>query len=346
MKREQAGTFRPLSRVGVDVAMLGNVGRSSGTRAGRISRLVRLWGVGLAVLATGCGNSTPELPAAGGAPGPLDAAAQGGQGAGGAGTTTAQEGVFAVPQEELSTMKDAIKVTGTITVQGYANGLLQIDATKPVASAEPVQGIPPVTVARYKSPGPYELFLPPGLKEVTLNLILDIKGNGPDSEDPKLTYTQNPLKLEGAKLTGIDFVLDKTTIEAAAASAPNPEVANPPPQAEGQPAPAGGADAAVAPSGAASAPAGGASTMGSAAPAAAPAAPAATAPSAAAPSAAAPSSTAPAKKADALSTLAPKSAPATAPAAAPAPGQAPGAAGKKVTDVLDESLDSAPKVAK
>lgn len=111
---------------------------------------------------------------------------------------------FAVPQEELVRSPDAIKVSGTITIKDFAEGLLQIDVTPPTTGS-----VQPITVARFKSSGPFELYLPPTATEVNLTAILDLKGNGPDAEDPKASYSGNPLKVTGKEITGIELTIDK-----------------------------------------------------------------------------------------------------------------------------------------
>ncbi len=132
---------------------------------------------------------------------------------------------FAYPQEELARMPDAPRISGTITVEGYTGGVLQIDVTLPVeGETSSSRGVPPITVFRQNTPGPYELYLPPGTEAVNLSLILDIKGNGPDAEDPKLIYEQNPITIAEPVVSGIDMVIDS----AAAALPPAGDGAQPP----------------------------------------------------------------------------------------------------------------------
>lgn len=316
--------------------------------------------------------------------------------------------VFAVPQEELSTKKDIPKLTGTITVSGYGQGLLQMDVLLPQDGNPVPPNTPPITVARFKSPGPYEVLIPPGAKEVGLVLILDLKGNGPDAEDPKLPYPKNPVKIDGLLTSGIDFVLDKAAVDAAAVetgSAPGSGAGDKAAAAAaaGQPAMTTGENGAGTTSAASAAPNAALSagaTAGSA-PASAPSSAqggSAPAVSSGGAGTGAAVSTAPAvnaaaagannasikRGADALATLSGGSAPpdtgntgasttapapakpSVAPAPAPAPDPAPAstssgnkssgssssaarptsADGRPVTDVLDEALDGAPKLAK
>lgn len=295
---------------------------------------------------------------------------------------------FAVPQEELAKKSDAVKATGTITVKGYNSGLLQIDVVQAPKEGSAALGTPPVTVARFKAPGPYELLLPPGAGPVNLNLILDLKGNGPDSEDPRLAYDKNPVVVGTTPITGLDFLLDKDAVESGKSNVAPPG-SSPPGESDptGGKAPAapgagggdggggqGAAPAGGAPSGGGGNPSGAASPSGSAspaqvapAPATAPASAPAAAPSnnaapkplgmtapaqaqptavASAPVAGSPAKTSPTAtkapaKNDALSTLNGQTVKAAAPSATAA-----GATAKAVGDVLDESLDGAPRIVK
>lgn len=120
---------------------------------------------------------------------------------------------YAVPQEELARTADAIKLTGNIIVKDYTIGLLQIDATLPVdGAAAPPHGVPPITVARFPAPGEFSMYLPPKTEAVNLALILDLKGDGPDAEDPKLVYEKNPIEIDGDTVTGIEMVIDSTQV--------------------------------------------------------------------------------------------------------------------------------------
>jgi len=122
-------------------------------------------------------------------------------------------GAFAIPQDVLAKMEDAIKLSGTITITDYSSGLIQIDVTKAIDGDAPTQGVPPISVARFKSPGPFELFLPPETESVNLTLILDVEGDGPGSGDPQLSYDKNPVAISGSEVTGIDFLLEKIEVE-------------------------------------------------------------------------------------------------------------------------------------
>ena len=127
---------------------------------------------------------------------------------------SSQGGAFAVPQEELARKKDAIKVKGTISVEGYESGLLQIDVTKPVEGDEKLpRGVPPLTVARFKSPGPFELLLPAGTEAVNLSVILDLKGDGPSAEDPKAAFEGNPLTISGSEVEGVELKVSASEVE-------------------------------------------------------------------------------------------------------------------------------------
>lgn len=317
--------------------------------------------------------------------------------------------VFAVPQEELATKKDIPKLTGTITVSGYGQGLLQMDVLLPKDGSSVPANTPPITVARFKSPGPYEVLIPPGATEVGLVLILDLKGNGPDAEDPKLPYPKNPVKIEGPTVSGIDFVLDKAAVEAAAAATgalagsgagdlAAAAAAGQPPTASGENGAASTSAATAAPNASVTAgPSAGTGSGGT--PSGAPgmaSSPSTTSQAPAVNAAAAGASNVSVKRgADALATLSGGSSapaassstpaassstpsgdtsktsssagatrqPAAPPSAAPASGSAPAPSntsgktatpgarptsvdGRPVTDVLDEALDGAPKLAK
>ncbi len=174
------------------------------------SGLIRLtWLVGL-LIAVGCSDKSAVVSSSG-----EEEASEPG--------APPQKG-FAYPQEELARMSDAPKITGTITVEKYTQGMLQIDVTLPVdGETDTTRGVPPITVFRQNAPGPYELYLPPGTKAVNLALILDIKGNGPDAEDPKLVYEKNPVEITGPVVSGVDMVIDST---AAALPPPSDEGAD------------------------------------------------------------------------------------------------------------------------
>jgi hypothetical protein len=289
---------------------------------------------------------------------------------------------IATPQDVLERTADAIKLTGTIVVKDYESGLLQVDVTLPVeGNANPPQGIPPITVARYKTPGPFTLYLPPGTKAVNLSIFLDLKGDGPDARDPKAVYAGNPIKIDGRSVSGIELTVDKT---------PGALPPTPPPDQSGAGSGSAGAGSgrgidalsaltagtgsgsAAPASGTSPAPAAGTSPAPAAGPAAAPAAgtsPAAapgTAPAAAAATAAAPASPAaapgsPSTASGSLALTTAKGAPpapasvaasqpgsvgANPPGVKPVPATSGNSTGKTAVDVLDEALDGAPRAAK
>lgn len=122
----------------------------------------------------------------------------------------AEQNVFAVPQESLANDETALKVTGTITIEGYEKGNIQLDVTRAKAGSKSVQ---PVTIARYKSPGPFTLYLPAGTREVYLYTFLDIGSDGPTVDDPRGEYADNPLALDGAGKDGISLIIDMANVQ-------------------------------------------------------------------------------------------------------------------------------------
>lgn len=275
---------------------------------------------------------------------------------------------YAVPQEELVlTPSSAMKVTGTIQVTGAEAGLLQIDVLPANAEGGMSNGVAPITVARFKSPGPYELLVPLKAEKVFLVLNLDLKGDGPDAADPRASYEKNPLVVRKDGATDINFVLDATQPQKDA-----PPV--PPPGTDVGGAPGAGPAGAVPPG---ALPPGAAGLMGSGS-GASPSTPAPTVqvPTVSSPGVVSPSTpvspaakspTQPAAPAapsnpssptvSAPTVKAPSLSAAPAPASAPlgekpevrpsTSGVKPGATdGRPIMDVLDESLDGAPVRAK
>lgn len=114
---------------------------------------------------------------------------------------------FALPQEELARKKDSIKLKGNLIVEGYTEGLLQIDVFRDVEGNQK-----PITNARFKSPGPFEMFLPAGSTSVQLVAVLDVKSDGPDRADPKGEYSGNPLQVSGTEVQGVDITIDKNNV--------------------------------------------------------------------------------------------------------------------------------------
>ena len=115
--------------------------------------------------------------------------------------------VFAVPQETLAADETALKVTGSIIIEGYEAGVIQMDVTP--AKDGPTQ---PLTVARFNAPGPYTLYLPASTKKVRLSAILDLDSDGPTAKDPKGDYEDNPLEVDGEDASGVDIVIDLSNV--------------------------------------------------------------------------------------------------------------------------------------
>lgn len=149
-----------------------------------------------------------------GCPKPMDVEDDGG-GSGGevaaeSSARSASENVFAVPQESLRDEPSAIKVSGEIVIEGYEKGIIQVDVTRSSAGGK---GVQPVTIARFKQPGPFELLLPKGTEKAYLYAFLDIEANGPTIDDPRGEYADNPVKLGGKSVDGITIAIDINNIQ-------------------------------------------------------------------------------------------------------------------------------------
>lgn len=148
-------------------------------------------------------------------------AASGGDGTPDAIQRTLDAGM-AVPQEELARAERVVHVRGTLVVDGYTEGRLQIDVFRKAAGPQR-----PVTTARFNAPGEFDVLLPAGVGKVELMGILDIAGDGPDREDPRSPYSGNPITVETADIKGIELRIDK------AAVMPTPPLHQPPQPNEG-----------------------------------------------------------------------------------------------------------------
>ena len=109
------------------------------------------------------------------------------------------------PQVELAKRKDAIEISGHLSVPGYEKGVLQIDVYLPTRH---IEGKTPLTTKQFDKPGAWSLLLPAGTKKVQLYAILDFEGDGPSAVDATAEYPDNPIDVR-EKRTGIDFELDK-----------------------------------------------------------------------------------------------------------------------------------------
>lgn len=96
-------------------------------------------------------------------------------------------------QTALLTASDAVVLSGTLVVEGYDGGRLQVDVHAP--DAERSRGDPPLTLAHFEAPGPFSLRLPAGTAAVKLSLVWDKRGDGPDGGDPTVDYPGNPVSL-------------------------------------------------------------------------------------------------------------------------------------------------------
>ncbi len=153
----------------------------------------RLWVCILAALMAGCGGSResggPQAVETGATPEP-------------AGPVPGRN----YPQVELAKRKDAIEISGNLSVPGYERGVLQIDVYLPTRR---IEGKTPLTTKQFDKPGRWSLLLPAGTEKVQLYAILDFDGDGPSAVDATAEYPGNPIDVR-EKRTGIDFELDKT----------------------------------------------------------------------------------------------------------------------------------------
>jgi hypothetical protein len=96
-------------------------------------------------------------------------------------------------QSALLSASDAIVLSGTLVVEGFDGGRLQVDVHAP--DADRSKGDPPLTLAHFEAPGPFSLRLPAGTSAVKLSLVWDKRGDGPDGGDATVDYPGNPVSL-------------------------------------------------------------------------------------------------------------------------------------------------------
>lgn len=137
---------------------------------------------------------------------------------------------FALPQEAMKGKDAATTIKGEVVIEGYQEGLIQIDITK--AADGPQK---PVTNLRLEKPGPFEIYVPKNLGKTQITAILDIKKDGPGREDPRGEPSENPLTIKADGVEGLVITIDMANIQSTPPlnQPPQPVDPNAPKEAKG-----------------------------------------------------------------------------------------------------------------